>query len=107
MIESLACGVPVIASDIGSLSSAISDGVDGLLHKPGDAVDLANKIERLTSDPSLQARLSKNCRLTALNKYSAQAHTSELTALFNRLLSQVDYRRSPGEVPSMQPEAAS
>jgi glycosyltransferase involved in cell wall biosynthesis len=86
LIESLACGVPVIASDIGSLSTAITDGVDGLLHRPGDAEDLAKKIELLTSNAALRSALSGNARQTALIKYSPQAHVSILLSLFDEIL---------------------
>jgi glycosyltransferase involved in cell wall biosynthesis len=94
LIESLACGVPVIASDIGSLSSAITNGHDGLLHRPGDADDLAEKIDRLTSNPVLQARLSENSRRTALTKYSPETHTASLLALFEKMLGQPSENRT-------------
>ena len=86
LIESLSCGVPVIASDIGSLSTAITDGVDGLLHRPGDAEDLAEKIECITSNAVLRNTLSTNGRKTALTKYSPQSHMARLVSLFRSLI---------------------
>lgn len=85
LIESLACGVPVIASDIGSLSTAIRDGDDGLLCRPGDAAHLAEKIELVVSNPALRAFLSGGARQSALTRYSAQAHTTALLSLFESL----------------------
>ena len=102
LIESLACGVPVIASDIGSLSTAITDGTDGLLHEPGNAEDLARKIERLTSDSALRLALSAGARRTALTKYSPQTHVSRLLSLFEETLG----ARQAARVPSQQPAAS-
>lgn len=82
LVESLACGTPVVASNIGSLAVSIEDGVDGLLARPGDAADLADKLERLLGDPQLQARLSDSARLSALQKFSPTVHVERLLRLF-------------------------
>lgn len=50
-------GRPVIASRIGGLPFTVIDGVTGLLFEPGDVADLANQIETLLNDPTLQQRL--------------------------------------------------
>jgi glycosyltransferase involved in cell wall biosynthesis len=86
LIESLSCGTPVLASDIGSLTGAITHGIDGFLFRPGDACDLAEKIEHLVTDARLRSQLSENSRRTALKKYSAHAHTAKLMGLFEDLL---------------------
>ncbi|MFH1999661.1 MAG: glycosyltransferase [Planctomycetota bacterium] len=53
ILEALASGTPVIASDLGGLSELIDEGKNGLLFKPGDAADLRNKIDSLIKDRSL------------------------------------------------------
>jgi len=49
-------GLPVIATDVADFSNQIDHGVDGLIVRPGDAIDLASAIERLL-DARLLARL--------------------------------------------------
>ncbi len=44
IIESYACGTPVIASDIGGARELVTEGETGFLFKPGDADDLRRQI---------------------------------------------------------------
>jgi len=92
LVESMACGTPVVASDIGSLSACVRDGVDGLLARPGDPADLADKIARVLGDKELAARLSANARRSALVRYSPQGHTQGLLDLFDELLAETTHR---------------
>lgn len=55
VLEALACGRAVLASDIAGNRSVIEDGVTGLLF--GDAGDFADKAGRLIGDPALRERL--------------------------------------------------
>lgn len=59
--EALAAGVPVIASRIGGVPETVRHDVNGLLHEPGDATDLARQIRRLIDEPGLLARLRSAC----------------------------------------------
>lgn len=56
-VEAMAAGRPVIASRLGGLPFTVGDGATGLLFEPGDAADLARKIEMLLDDPALRQRL--------------------------------------------------
>ena len=85
LLESLATGTPVIASNIGSLAVAIRDEVDGLLFEPGNAGDLAAKMDRLLADKALRVRMSTSCRERAVREYSPEAHVTKLLALFEML----------------------
>lgn len=49
VLEALAAGVPVIASDLGGLSELVRDGDNGALFAPGDAASLAAAIERIAT----------------------------------------------------------
>jgi glycosyltransferase involved in cell wall biosynthesis len=51
--EAFACGLPVIASNIGALPEAIRDGEDGWLFEPGDANQLAELLSRFDRDRDL------------------------------------------------------
>jgi glycosyltransferase involved in cell wall biosynthesis len=57
ILEAMAAGLPVVASDVGGVSEAVVDDETGLLVPPGDAAALAAALERLARDPDLAARL--------------------------------------------------
>jgi glycosyltransferase involved in cell wall biosynthesis len=52
-VEAMAAGIPVLASRIGGLPFTVADGATGLLFEPGDADDLACKIETLLNDAEM------------------------------------------------------
>lgn len=60
--EALACGVPVLASELGALPEAIRDGENGLLFAPGDATGLAQLLGELDADRDRVAALAAGIR---------------------------------------------
>ncbi len=70
LIEALACGVPVIASNLPGVRSVFKDGVEGLLVEPGDSLDLKLKIEWLLNNEALRQEMAKRARVLALQKYN-------------------------------------
>jgi glycosyltransferase involved in cell wall biosynthesis len=53
ILEALSCGVPVIATPVGSIGEVLSSGVDSLLVPPGDEIALADAMGRLVRNPEL------------------------------------------------------
>jgi phosphatidylinositol alpha-mannosyltransferase len=53
LVEAMAAGVPVIASDIPGYREVVRDGIEGLLVPPGDPVALAKGVRRVLGDPTL------------------------------------------------------
>ena len=60
VMEAMASGKPVVASDIGGMPDIVDPGETGLLVPPGDAPALARAMQRLLDDPALLARLATN-----------------------------------------------
>ncbi|NJN66295.1 MAG: glycosyltransferase family 4 protein [Chloroflexaceae bacterium] len=56
LVESLACGTPVIASGLPGVRTVVADGQDGLLAQPGNAEELATRLQTLLSLPQEQRR---------------------------------------------------
>ena len=59
LVEAMAAGVPVVATNIPGYREVIRPDVDGVLVPPGDPVALAEAVRRVLSDPSLATRLSE------------------------------------------------
>jgi glycosyltransferase involved in cell wall biosynthesis len=57
VLEGLAAGVPVIASNAGGPAELITNGVDGILTTPGDVSELADALRMLADDANLRARI--------------------------------------------------
>jgi glycosyltransferase involved in cell wall biosynthesis len=69
-VEAMAAGCPVVASRIGGLPFTVAEGVTGLLAEPGDARDLAEKIELLLNDGTLRRRFGRSGRLRFEEHYA-------------------------------------
>jgi glycosyltransferase involved in cell wall biosynthesis len=72
IIEAMARGVPLIATNIGGTSEMVAHGVDGLLVEPGDERVLATTILNLAEDVSLQAKLTQAGRDTVREQYTVE-----------------------------------
>lgn len=59
LLEAMACGVPVLGTDVTGINEVISHGVNGWLCKP-DAAAIRSAIVELLADVSLRKRLGKN-----------------------------------------------
>ncbi len=64
LLEAMAAGAPIVASDIEGYAGVVTHGVDGLLVPPKDGAALASAIERLLADPGLRERLAGNASRT-------------------------------------------
>lgn len=65
LLEAMACGKTVIASDIGGYNEVIEDGQNGILFTQGSANDLAIKIGQIINNEQLRKTLEKNARARA------------------------------------------
>ena len=68
-VEAMACGCPLVASDVGGLQEMIQHEHNGLLCRPGDAEDLAQKILTLLRNPALATRLGQQAAADAEQRY--------------------------------------
>jgi len=68
VLEAMAAGLPVIASDIPGVSEIVEHGHTGLLFDDGDMVQLARCIETLSVDQALQRRLGEEGRNRIVSK---------------------------------------
>lgn len=65
LLEYMACGRAIVASDLPGVRRILEDGVTGLLFRPGDYQEMAEKVVRLIKSPGLRAKLGNNAREAA------------------------------------------
>jgi len=65
-IEAMGCGCAVVASDLPAIRDSVLPGETGLVAKPGDAQDLADKIDQLMANEELRHSLAENGRRRAV-----------------------------------------
>lgn len=85
VLESMAAGVPNIASRIDAVREIIDDGHDGLLFDTGDSAALADRLRHLLREPGLAARLGAAGRETVARRYSARLMGERYEALFRNV----------------------
>lgn len=97
IVEAMAHGKPVIASDLGSIPSLVRHEVNGLLFTPGDAKDLANQISRLWGDEDLQRQLESGARATYEAEMTPEANYEKLLRIYETAIASraAGQRRSP------------
>ncbi len=69
VLEAMSCGLPVVATDVGGVGEAVSDGVSGRLVAPGDTEAFAAALEELLGDASLRATMGERGRADYERRY--------------------------------------
>lgn len=80
--EAYANGLPVIASRLGAMAELVEDGVTGLHFTPGDADDLAEKVQWAVTHPEEMRAMGRHARQVYETKYTPEANYRELIAIY-------------------------
>lgn len=81
LLESMAWGLPVISTTVGSIPEHVRDGAQGLLVQPGDVSELAGAIERIVMDDSLRRRMGDAARC-AVEPLSIELYARKVAAIY-------------------------
>ena len=91
--ESLAMGVPAVASDISGNSEIVKEGVTGLLFPKGDAAALADRLETVLRDPGLREKLSENSVSLVREGFTAAIMGARTLEYYRELLREAGVKR--------------
>ncbi len=83
LVEAFGSALPVIASRIGALAELVTDGVTGLLFEPGNANDLANKIQWAYNHPDTMIKMGYKAREQFEARYTAERNYQQLLMIYN------------------------
>jgi glycosyltransferase involved in cell wall biosynthesis len=97
IIEAFACGLPVIASRLGTMEEVVEDGRTGLLFDPGDPAALAAKVRWAETHPEAMAAMGRAARLEYEQKYTAARNLEQLLWIYEAAIAAAvrDGRRTP------------
>ncbi len=85
-LEAMANAVPVVLPDHGSFTEMIADTGGGLVHRPHDPADLADKLAELLRDPQRAKQLGLAGQKAIHDRYHAPAMAQQTITLYQRLI---------------------
>jgi len=83
LIEALACGTPVIASNLPGVRTVFANGQEGFVVEPENINDLASRIDEILADDDLQEMMRLKARELAEKKYDLSITERHLNHLFH------------------------
>ncbi len=86
LLESMAAGVPVVATRVGGNPEVVEEGVTGLLVPPRDPQALASGICRLLENPELGSRFGRAGRQRVTQHFSLERMVRETETLYLQLI---------------------
>lgn len=86
LAEGAACGLPCVGANTEGIPEVISDNKTGLLFEPGNADDLANKLEMLINNPVLRKELGSSGRKFVVEHLSISKQVNEFSDVLLSLI---------------------
>jgi len=88
--EAMACGTPVLSSNVGGVSELVVENKTGWLFEPGDDEALRAGLDNVLSNPKIVSKMRPKVRKTAESRVSADAVTANLRDCFLKALKKYD-----------------
>jgi L-malate glycosyltransferase len=85
-LEAMACGVPVVASDVGGVAEVVADGQTGFLAAVGDVTSMVGHAHLLLTDESLRRRMSRAACYVAEARFRLAPAVDRYEAAYWRVL---------------------
>lgn len=85
-VEASACGLPVVAANVGGLPEVVIDGKTGILVPPRDVEKTAEALLRLIDHPEERDRMGKDGRAYVLERYDWERNVLQMTDVYESLI---------------------
>ena len=85
LLEAMALGKPIVASDTGGIPEVVRAGVNGVLVAPGDPLHLAAAVTGLLGDPESSSRMAAAGRRIVQESFTAAAMAKKVAAVYERV----------------------
>lgn len=95
--EAYACGVPIVASELGAMKEVVANGRTGLLFRPGDADDLVAKVSFAWNNREYLWRLGRQARKEYESKYTSELNYKALVGIYRSVLPKRNTPRASDE----------
>ncbi|HUM13899.1 MAG TPA: N-acetyl-alpha-D-glucosaminyl L-malate synthase BshA [Myxococcaceae bacterium] len=95
-LESLASGVPVVASDVGGVSEVVTHGETGWLVPAKDPIAMAGAVLELLAEPARRMAMGRAARASAVARFQPGPLVSRTEALYREVLARPAAGSSPG-----------
>ncbi|HVT44366.1 MAG TPA: glycosyltransferase [Thermoanaerobaculia bacterium] len=95
LMEAMACGIPVVASDISGIPELVTDRHDGLLVPSGDHEAIADALQELLTNSARAHRIGEAGRRTVIAKRGLREAVQPLAALFETTLTRTAREERP------------
>ncbi|WP_461867193.1 glycosyltransferase family 4 protein [Thermococcus sp.] len=89
ILEAMASGLPVVATDVGGIPEIVMESESGLLVPPGNELELRNAIQKLLLDDKLRERLGSNGRKAVEERYSWNRVTEQIEKTYEDVISRI------------------
>jgi glycosyltransferase involved in cell wall biosynthesis len=86
VLEAMASGLPVVATEVGGVGDLVEDGRTGFLVPRGDGDRLFSALHQLVSNPPLRRQMGQNGRARVLERHSIVSLPQQLAALYERVV---------------------
>ncbi len=83
LLENVACGIPVVTTDIDSNPEVVEDGYNGFLIPEGDVTTTVDAVERLIRDEDLRARMRVDAHRLVASRWTWDGFADQLLSLYN------------------------
>jgi glycosyltransferase involved in cell wall biosynthesis len=93
VIEAMAAAKPVLATPVGGVTDAVTDGISGILLRSNDPAELADALRTLEADPVLRARIGEAGREVVRRKFSQEIVVEKLMTLYETLAKRIPTSR--------------
>ncbi|MGH9325232.1 MAG: glycosyltransferase [Terriglobia bacterium] len=95
VMESMAAGLPVVATRVGGNVDLVREGETGFLVPVNDEISLANALERLLLDPAMRLRLGGHAKQVMRSTFSLRTVREQYENLYSDLLARKRWKSSP------------